>query len=149
MDPRPGRGREDRPLPPARARLAFERRFGGDEHRRVVRGLVPERVDEKWSIRFEGGWLELRRRWTGICIYAVRLEDAGDGSMVAEAWVNRAPDEYTVTDDAYDARMLAYLVDRLLLGRDAPFPYPPRIEGTSKVELFRSVVVGDPDGTKT
>jgi len=134
--------REEKPLPVARAALGFERRFEPEEHARVTGGLVPSKVDDKWSIRFAEGWLLLRRRWTGICIYAVRLEAEGDGSVVREAWVNRDPAEYTVTDDAYDARMLGYLVDHLLLGRDVPFPYPPSIEGTSKSDLFKNVVVG-------
>jgi hypothetical protein len=137
-----------KPLPAARAALSYDRRFDSAEHARLTKGLAPSRVEDKWTVTFEGGWLTFRRRWTGICIYALRLEPSGDGdgSTAVEAWVNRSRDEYTVSDVAYDARMLAYLVDHLLLGRDAPFPYPPAIEGTSRTDLFRQVVDGTPPG---
>ena len=42
--------------------------------------------------------------------------------MIAEASVNRDPNQYTGADTAHDARLLVFLIDRLLLGKDVPFP---------------------------
>ena len=75
-------------------------------------------------------------------MYAVRLGAADGGSEVAEAWANRAPEQYTRTDDDYDARLLRFLVDRLLLGQDAPFPVPEAIAGEDRAALYRHHVVG-------
>jgi hypothetical protein len=133
-----------RPLPATRAPLRYERSFTPDEHARVVLGLVPRLVDDKWFIYFEQDWLYLHRASTGVCIYGVRLGPAPEkgASVVEEAWVNRTREEYTRTDDEYDARLLSFLVDRLLLGRDVPFPVPDVIAETNRTESYRQHVVG-------
>jgi hypothetical protein len=132
-----------RPLPEERATLPFERRFTKDEHARLVLGLVPAQMEDKWFIFFEEGWLYLHRSATGACIYGVHLALDGDESVVKEAWVSRKPDEYTRTDDAYDERLLAFLVDRLLLGLRRPFPLPEAIPGGERASLYRHHVVGN------
>jgi len=129
------------PLPTARTRLQLERSFTSEEHRRLTMGLLPQEMEDKWFIFFEDGWLYLHRSWTGICIYAVHLRVEGDGSTIEEAWVNREPSEYKSTDDAYDTRLLGFLIDRLLLGRNVPFP---ALTDTPKerASLLRHNIVG-------
>jgi hypothetical protein len=130
-------------MPEARERIPYERRFDASEHRRLLLGLVPEQMEDKWFVFHEDGWLYLHRSWTGRCIYAVRLRPEGDGSAVEETWVNRAPEQYARTDVGYDVQLLAFLVDRLLLGRkDASFPMPETVEGGDKQSLYRHHVVG-------
>jgi hypothetical protein len=132
-----------KPLPEKRAPLPYERRFSAAEHARLVRGLVPVEMEDKWFIYLEDGLLRLHRSWTGACIYGVRLAMDGEGSIVEEAWVSRATDDYTRTDDAYDARLLSFLIERLLLGNSqVPFPVPDAIEGGDKASLYRHHVVG-------
>ena len=133
---------QNKPMPDPKARLAYERRFTPDERRRLALGIVPRNMEDKWFIFFEDGWLHFHRSWTGACIYSVRVTDSDAGSEVAEAWVNRAPEQYTRTDDDYDARLLAFLVERLLLGRDAPFPVPAAVAGSDRAALYRHHVVG-------
>jgi hypothetical protein len=132
-----------RPVPDARAPLDYARRFTREEHARIVRGLVPAKMEDKWFVFFEEGWLYLHRSWTGACIYGVRLAEDDDGSVVVEAWVSRAPEEYRRTDDGYDERLLAFLVDRLLLGRSVPFPIPEAIAEGEQAAVYRHHVVGD------
>ncbi len=133
-----------KPPPSQRAALDYPRRFSAAEHARLLRGLVPRQLDDKWFVFVEAGWMLLHRAYTGACIYGVRLEPdpATGGSIAAEAWVSRAREEYTRTDDAYDARLLAYLVDGLLLGLDAAFPVPDAIVGGDRASLYRNHVVG-------
>lgn len=132
-----------KPLPDERAPLPYQRRFSAAEHARLVRGLVPVEMEDKWFIYLEDGLLRLHRSWTGACIYGVRLEVEGEESVVKEAWVSRATDDYTRTDDAYDARLLSFLIERLLLGNSqVPFPVPDAIEGGDKASLYRHHVVG-------
>lgn len=130
-----------KPMPEARATVPYARTFGKDEHVRMRRGLVPEQMEDKWFIFFEAPWLFLHRSWTGLCIYAVKLRAEGDGAVVEEAWANRAPDEYRETDAAHDAKMLAFLVDRLLLGLPAPFPIRQGV-APEKASLLVHHVVG-------
>jgi hypothetical protein len=105
-------------------------------------GLLPVQMEDKWFIYYEEDWLYLHRSWTGACIYGVHLAPDGEGSSVAAAWASRATEEYTRSDDAYDARLLAFLVDRLLLRLDVPFPVPDAIEGGDRASLYRHHVVG-------
>lgn len=113
---------EIEPMPDARARVPYARTFDATEYARLQRGLIPEQMEDKWFIFYEAPLLFLHRSWTGVCAYVVTLRDEEGGAAVEEAWVNRAPAEYSETDAAYDAKMLAFLVDRLLLGLPATFP---------------------------
>ena len=133
---------QHKPLPEQRAPLPYERRFTAEEHARVAAGLVPLQTDDKWFIYLDDGVLRLHRAATGVCIYGVHLSVEGEGSVVTAAWVSRATGEYTRTDDAYDVRLLSFLVDRLLLGKQAAFPVPDTIVGGDRASLYRHHVVG-------
>ena len=134
---------QNKPMPEARAALRYERRFTPEERRRLALGIVPRNMEDKWFIFLEDDWLCLHRSWTGACMYAVKLAATPDGGAdVTEAWVNRAPDQYTRTDDDYDVKLLAFLVERLLLGHDAPFPVPPAVATPERSALYRHHVVG-------
>jgi hypothetical protein len=63
----------------------------------------------------EDDWIYIHRSWSDICVYQVRLRD----NEVAEAWVNRDPQQYRETNDATDSRFLSSLLARLAHG-EAP-----------------------------
>ncbi len=108
-------------MPDARAQFHFARSFSSQEYERISLGLIPEQMEDKWFIFLEDNWLSLHRSWTGICIYRLRLESSWEGYRVAETWVNWSSKRYKT---AYDSALLAFLTDRLLLGKDVPFPNP-------------------------
>lgn len=114
-------------MPRRRARLVFERALTSDEHARAARGFIPQEMEDKWFIFLDGEWLSFHHSWTGICTYRVRLETRGDGYAVTETWVNREPRQYQASDDAFETALLGFLIDRLLLGRESPFPYLPHV----------------------
>ena len=132
---------ETKPLPEARARIAYERSFDAAELARVARGVVPEEMEDKWFVFYEAPWLWFHRSWTGVAIYGVRLRAEGEGGVVEEAWVNRDPAQYRETDDAHDIALLSFLVERLLLGRDVPFPIRGDVPA-EKASLLMHHVVG-------
>ena len=99
-----------KPMPEQRAQLDFERRLNEPEYRALIQGVIPRSQEDRWFAFEVDDWFSLCRSWTGHCIYRVRLEDNGDGWRIAEAWVNRDPDQYASDDDRADALML----DRLL-----------------------------------
>jgi hypothetical protein len=110
------------PFPADRARLKLERSFNAVEREALQLGSIPEEMEDKWFIYEESGWLYFHRSWTGFCIYRVRLQPTPSGMEFAEAWVNRDKEQYTCADDAYDAQLLSWLIDVLLLKRPAPWP---------------------------
>ena len=129
------------PMPDARASISYGRVFDAAEHTRLTRGIVPEEMEDKWFVFYDAPWLWFHRSWTGFGIYAVKLRVTDAGSTVEEAWVNRAPEQYRETDDAYDAELLSFLVERLLLGRDVRFPIRSSVE-PGKAPLLVHHVVG-------
>lgn len=81
-------------MPAARVRLPIERMFSEEEFRQLRRGLIPERMEDKWFIYLDSDWLSCHRSWTGHCIYRARLERHGQRFRIAEAWANRDPAQY-------------------------------------------------------
>jgi hypothetical protein len=127
-------------MPEARARIPYARTFDCAEYERVIRGIVPKQMEDKWFVFYEDPWLWFHRSWTGTAIYGVRLRAGSAGSTVEEAWVNREPEQYRETNDVHDAAMLSYLVERLLLGRDARFPLRADVEPGKAPALMHHVV---------
>lgn len=76
----------------------------------VIRGYHPQEMEDKWLLRFEGGWLSFYRSWTGFCVFRVRFEWDGVGFSVAEAWASRKADEYSGTDTDEEIKMIQSIV---------------------------------------
>lgn len=111
-----------KPLPNSRARFALARRFDAAEYARLAYGMIPRQMEDKWFIYWAGDSLHFHRSWTGVCVFVVRLDEVPGGYSVAEAWVNRDPEQYKSTDLAGDSELLTFLIERLLLGRRVAFP---------------------------
>lgn len=139
------------PLPASRARLKLERSFDAVEWHALQQGVIPEEMEDKWFIYEEGGWLNFHRSWTGFCVYSVRLQPTPAGMEVAETWVNRDKEQYTCVDDAYDARLLSWLIDVLLLKRPAAFPDSGQGDGMEPLRQWslvgRAMLAHDEDGS--
>jgi hypothetical protein len=88
----------------------------------ISRGLVPASQDDKWFIYLEEARLRFRRSWTGFEIYDVAAEWRGDTLHLGQAQINRDPTMYDETDDAYDRRLLDFIIDAVLLGKPAAYP---------------------------
>ena len=113
-------------MPAARARLPFERSFDAEELEAVRRGHTPGTSGEarKWLIECRGDRVFFHRARSGFCIFELELEPLPSGARVEIAWTNRDPKQAGRIDDAFDARLLEFLIDRLLLGRPASYPRP-------------------------
>jgi hypothetical protein len=102
--------------------LTFEAQYSNVEAKKLKQGLIPQQMEDKWFVYFADGWLNFHRSWTGAQIYALRLEESPTGVTVIESWVNREPEQYKASDTAYDRKLLAFIIDSLLLNKDAVFP---------------------------
>ncbi len=110
------------PFPAARAAIPIVREYTAAEYAQIARGFIPHSSDDRWFIYLEGAELFLHRSWTGACIFVVRFARAGDGYRIAEAWANRDPEQYRVTDADRDATDIGRLIDLFLLRQ--PFLTP-------------------------
>ena len=109
------------PLPLKRSTVTLDRRFSWQEIKRMRAGVIPEVMEDKWFIYWKANTLFFHRSWTGSCLYVVRFAREGDSYRMVEADVNRDPEQYTETRDDFDARMISFLIDVLLLKREATF----------------------------
>jgi hypothetical protein len=110
------------PMREKRAPLKYERVFSQPEFEKLACGVVPEDIDDRWFIFFEHGSVYFHRSWSGECLFFLRLRKLPDSYEVLEAFVNRDPELYKSTDDEFDAKFLAYLVESYILGKEHPFP---------------------------
>jgi hypothetical protein len=110
------------PMPQETSVLRYSAEFSSEEFERISRGLIPHDMEDRWFIYLEGKTLYLHRSWTGICIYQVEFTMHSGKHSVCRALVNRYQDQYGETDDAYDSKLLHYLISNLLLGKHVRFP---------------------------
>lgn len=110
------------PLPARREPLNFVALYSDSDGERMLLGLIPESMDDKWFIYAQGGWLYFHLSWSGACIYALRLDGSPFGVRVIESWVNRDPAQYRCTDAEYDRQFLGCLIATLMLDQPAEFP---------------------------
>ena len=103
------------PMPAEREPMDLALKFSDSEAQQMVKGHIPEDMDDKWFIFFEKGWLYFHRSWTGFCIYAVRLDDSAAGVRVGEAWANRDRDEYKSRGMDTDKQLVEQLISTRLL----------------------------------
>ena len=112
-------------LPHPRAKLNVQRVYTAEEYEQIALGFIPQEMEDKWSIFLEDDRLYLHRSWTGFCTYEVHLSAHDGQHTIVAAWVSRDSEQYRETDDEYDAGLLLFLIDRLLLGRDVDIPQTP------------------------
>ena len=109
-------------IPSKRTTISLGRGFSSEEMDVIQRGIVPEQMEDKWFVYWKDGSLFFHRSWTGYCVYIVRFATEGDGWKMIEADLNRDPEQHGVTNDERDAELISYLLDVVLLHRDAIFP---------------------------
>lgn len=137
---RAGRGDwEISPMPAGCLRLEYERVLTPAEYQKLSYGLLPADLDEKWFIFLEGDLLYLHRSWTGECSFRLCLQAEGGNFRVTEAWMNPA---VNFQEEGYAQKFLDYLIDRLLLSKAVPFPFPKHIQAPLERALFRHALVG-------
>jgi hypothetical protein len=117
--------------------LPFSATYRDDQFSKIIRGLVPEAMEDKWFFYFEDHVLYGHRSWTGWPVYKVTFRKADHGVQIAEALISdRFPDEagnetQIISLDEhelqFEAAMLDFLIGALLLGEDRKFPKPPGV----------------------
>ena len=110
------------PLPVKRTKIVLDRQFSTEEIQRMLAGLIPEAMEDKWFIYWHDDMLFFHRSWTGFCIYVVRFAADGDHYRVIDADVNRDPEQYPEVSVERDAKIISFLIDVVLLRRPGEFP---------------------------
>ncbi len=129
-------------LPEQHAFLDYHERFTQEEYDRILRGLIPREMEDKWFIFMEGDVLCLHRSWTGYCIYQVEFAEESGTHVARTVKCNRDRDQWKGTDDQYEVELLRFLIRGLLLGEETEFPVPGDLPKDTPWWVFRHHVVG-------
>lgn len=125
-----------KPLPPERAKLEIEAEIEPDAFALIQHGYTPRNPQDKWLIYLDDdNWLHCYRSQTGTCIFLAHFAphpEQAEAYTIDKAWVNRNSDQYRMKDLVYDAKLFIYLLRRLLLGHNVPFPVPERMPHQNK-----------------
>ena len=131
-----------KPLPAQRSRLSIKRAFTRQEYERICLGFIPDRMEDRWFMFVEDDTLYVHRSWTGYCVYRLAFIEEGTNYAVGEAFANRDEHQYAGGDDAYDEKLLMFLIDHLLLGERGPMPMPMAVPAGIATELHYHHVLG-------
>jgi len=123
-------------------KLDFKRCYSEKEHERMSFGLMPASMDEKWLIIMDETGLRFYRSWTNEEKIRLFLEHTKVGYVVKETWVDEEMMRNEWNSPNYMAKLLNYIIERMLLGRYLEFPFPDNFEGTMQRLMLRSAMVG-------
>lgn len=113
---------DTKPLPEKRADIPLDYEYTPEERKRIVRGFIPEQMEDKWFVVYEDHKLFFYRSWTGFCIYIAHFKDDGTVFRATRVEANRLASQYGEKDDERDRKLVSYLIDVLLLHKPAEFP---------------------------
>lgn len=82
------------PMPLKRESLKMALSLSFLEFERIKVGFIPQRMEDRWFIFFEEGWLYFHRSWTGFCNYQLRFEPKEHGFLLVESWINRDENQF-------------------------------------------------------
>ena len=96
------------PMPVRNATFQFKRKFTKEQMVALMKGNIPQEMEDKWFWYYEDGKLYAHRSWTGFCIYIIKFEmNTGIHTVI----VNRNPEQYKCTDISEDIETLNHLLD--------------------------------------
>ncbi len=98
------------------ARIDISLQFTNDQFLKLIRGLLPQQMEDKWFIFYENNWLHFHRSWTGFEIFKAQLFKEADGYVIKEFHAERNQEKHRCNDDNSDIETFSFLIGRGLLG---------------------------------
>lgn len=96
------------PMPARNIKFQLKRNFSKEQMAALVKGNIPQEMEDKWFWYYEDGKLYAHRSWTGFCIYIIEFDlTTGIHNVTA----NRNPEQYKCTDIGEDIDSLNHLLD--------------------------------------
>jgi len=92
--------------------------FTNKQFLKLIKGLIPQQMEDKWFIFYEKDWLYFHRSWTGFGIYKAQVIKEEDGYSIKEFWAERNKENYNNEEDNTDIETISFLIARGLLGID-------------------------------
>lgn len=103
------------PQPTEKEHFALTLSISEDALERMMHGVIPEDMSDRWFVFFESGWLYFHRSWTGSCVFGIEIQRSATGAAPGDCWVSRNEAEYTSTDIDRDRDTLTALITRFFI----------------------------------
>lgn len=110
-----------KPLPSQPRDLGYERFLLDADAERLLSGIRPLGMDDRWFVYSEDGWVYFVRSWTGHHIFGLKLHPTPTGgSIVIESWANDDPREFNSPGDEENRKTIDSLLFNLFgIGAEA------------------------------
>ncbi|MGB1249958.1 MAG: hypothetical protein ACPG8W_04950 [Candidatus Promineifilaceae bacterium] len=132
----------NKPMPEQHAILQLDGVFSAEHFALVQKGYIPQTPKDKWFLYYYKGWLNIHRAASGSCIFKLQITPKDDHYVAPIVVANRQKKQYKSVNDDYDVQLMAYLIDRYLLGRNPRFPTPGRMNRHHK-QAHQTHVIGE------
>ena len=141
---------KNHPLPAKRVELSLNHTFTQSEMDFIRNGVIPGQMEDKWFIYFADDALHFHRSWTGFCIYIARLaqpaqpaastQTPGEQSwQLISAEINADETQHILREPRYEASMIYFLIDVLLLQRPGAYPESKSAPETQSIEMWSTI----------
>ena len=103
-------------MPRMRSHIKFDVGIAEEEFEMLAWGHIPEEMEDRWFMYFDGEAFCFYRSWTGFCIFRVYVERAkeGDGYVLTRITANRCKEQCTEENDERDGLLVLILVGQAL-----------------------------------
>jgi hypothetical protein len=99
------------PFPETFESFQLDRTYNVSKFEKLIEGIVPEEMEDKWFVFYEEPWLFLHHSWSGDGEFKVRFESADGGRRVAEVLAARDAKQRSSNDIRQDQLLMAALLD--------------------------------------
>lgn len=138
------------PLPVKRVELTLNHTFTGKEMDSIRGGVVPGQMEDKWFLYFADDALYFHRSWSGFCVYIARFAPSAPSAPSAEppgaqsyrliaADINADETQHILGEPRYEASMIYFLIDVLLLRRSGVYPESASAPDTQSIEMWSNI----------
>ena len=110
----PGIEKRVKPFPSAFVTVAFTRVLTRDAEPKLVHGLLPREMEDKWYVRLADGYLDFFRSWTGHHIYRIPVTVADAALTLGDLLVNNDTEQWNPSAIPDHTKIVNSLIDRTL-----------------------------------
>lgn len=111
--------------------IPFNAEYTQEEYETIIKGLVPQEMEDKWFIYYEEPYLFFHRSWTGIPVYQLKVEKESEKYRIQKAFYSKELLRDN-TNLEYEAKLAGFIISNLLLNQNKPFPKPANIKEPMK-----------------